>query len=295
MEKAFEKSHPFVIAAYFICSAVLVMLLNHPLFLLFAIIVVIANAQLFVAAETVWKTFKGSLLLIVAVLLINVFFNRNGSTELMTVLGRTITLEALIYSVTMGVMLVVIFQLSLLFNTILNGARFLFIVSKLAPKLGLVVMLAIRYVPLLKMHLQQITSVQRLKGYSLTEGSLVERMKSGIVLLQQLLSISLEDALQTADSMKARGYQLPVKRTSFTHYRWHRYDTLTLFGLIVVFTFVCISTVFDFGVMTVYPTLQVSWGSEQLIICVAAGLVLALPLLLQSLEWCKWKYYAWKM
>ena len=58
MEKAFEKSHPFVIAAYFICSAVLVMLLNHPLFLLLALILVIANATLFVTAETVWKTLK---------------------------------------------------------------------------------------------------------------------------------------------------------------------------------------------------------------------------------------------
>lgn len=295
MEKSFEKSHPFVVATYFVCSTVLVMLLNHPIFLLLAIVLVIANAKLFVATSTVWKTLKGSLLLIALVMLINMLFNKNGTTEIFVLLGQSITLEALVYSVEMGGMLLAIFQLSLLFNATLNGAKFLYIVSKLAPKLGLVTMLALRYVPLLKMHLQQITSVQRLKGHSLTEGSFIERIKSGILLLQQLLSISLEDALQTADSMKARGYQLRVKRTSFTHYEWNRHDTLALLFLATVFIAACVGTATGLGIITIYPTLNVSWATEQLIVSAVAGGLLAFPLILQSLEWCKWKYYAWKM
>ena len=65
--------------------------------------------------------------------------------------------------------------------------------------------------------LQKITLVQKTKGVQVDAGSIVERVKNGMQLLQVLLICSLEDALQTADSMQARGFV--TKRTTYIRYR----------------------------------------------------------------------------
>lgn len=295
MEKAFEKSHPFVMACYFIVSTVAIMVINHPLFLIASFVIAIFNAKLFVSTSTLLKVLKGSLLFVVIMVTINIFLNQNGTTEIIRVFGQTITLEVITYSCIMSFMLLLIFQLSLLFNETMNGAKLMYVLSKLVPKTGLVTMLALRYVPLLKVQLQQIMTVQKLKGYSMTEGTLIERIKSGLLLLQLLLTISLEDALQTAESMKARGYGLKIKRTSYTPYIWSIYDSISIIILVVIFLSTIISTFTGLGMITVYPKLQISWSSRHIIISFLGCLIIAFPLILQSLEWCKWKFYSLKM
>ena len=295
MEKAFEKSHPCVMAVYFIVSIVAVMMINNPLFSATSLIVAILNTKLFVATSTLLKTLKGAGILIFIMLMINIFFNSNGTTVFIVLLGHSITLEVIVYSLVMGLMLLNILQLSLLFNETMNGAKFLYVLSKIAPKTGLVTMLALRYVPLLKIHLQQITTVQKLKGYSVTEGTLNARIKSGLLLLQLLLSISLEDALQTADSTKARGYGLQSNMTSYTRYEWNVYDTISVVAMLSVFIFIIVNASFGIGMITIYPKLQISWAIEHIVMNLVACLLIAFPLILQSLEWCKWKFYSLKM
>ena len=51
---------------------------------------------------------------------------------------------------------------------------------------------------------------------------------------QVLLICSLEDALQTADSMQARGFGV-TKRTTYIRYRMERRDWYTLNYLIILF------------------------------------------------------------
>ena len=295
MEKAFEKSHPVVMALYFMISAVLVMYMNHPAFLIVSFVIATCNASLFVKAKALFNTLKGSFVLVACIVFINVLFNQNGETELITFFGKAIMLEVVVYSAVMGLMLANIFQLSLLFNETINGPKLLFLLSKLLPKTGLVTMLALRYVPLLLLHIKEIMSVQKLRGYSVTEGTLVHRTKSGLLIIQLLLSISLEDALQTADSIKARGYGLPNKRASYTTYHWSNHDTVSMAALVILFAAVIGCTFYDIGLVTIYPKLAIDWTMEHLAVSIVGCFMIGFPLILQSLEWCKWKYYSLKM
>lgn len=72
------------------------------------------------------------------------------------------------------------------------------------------------------------------KGVQVDSGSIIERVKNGMQLLQVLLICSLEDALQTADSMQARGFGV-TKRTTYIRYRMERRDWYTLSYLIILF------------------------------------------------------------
>ncbi|UUZ92569.1 energy-coupling factor transporter transmembrane protein EcfT [Paenibacillus sp. P25] len=78
--------------------------------------------------------------------------------------------------------------------------------GSLFPKTALLIVMSMRFVPSLKHRLAEIASVQRMKGVDPGHGDLRKRTTDGMKSLQILLTLSLEEALQTADAMKAKGY-----------------------------------------------------------------------------------------
>lgn len=63
-----------------------------------------------------------------------------------------------------------------------------------------------RFVPLFIRRLTTITAIQKTRGIQMETGKIKTRAYNGMRLVQILLVCSLEEALQTADSMEARGY-----------------------------------------------------------------------------------------
>lgn len=120
--------------------------------------------------------------------------------------GKQVTVEAFMYGITMALFIAIILVIFISFNIILNGNRFLYIFSKFLPRIALMIMMAIRFVPLMKRRLDEIGDVQRLRGMSMTVGSLKTRVRSGMLRIQILLTWSLEEAVHVSNSMKARGY-----------------------------------------------------------------------------------------
>lgn len=106
----------------------------------------------------------------------------------------------------------------------------MYLFASAAPKSALITLMTLRFVPLFQRRLRRIALIQGARGVSVREGSLRSRMSDGMTLLKTLLTWSLEEALQTADSMKARGYGIS-RRTSYAVYRLDRRDIRVLAGL----------------------------------------------------------------
>lgn len=83
----------------------------------------------------------------------------------------------------------------------------------------------------------------------------MERVKNGMQLLQVLLICSLEDALQTADSMQARGFGV-TKRTTYIRYRMERRDWYTLSYLSILFIIAIICSTYGGGKLIIYPKVE---------------------------------------
>ena len=294
MHRVIENCHPFVISIYFILSGILVMYVNHPFFLLSTIIVCIFSNRLFTTWTTIRKNLLGSLILGGTIILINSLFNSNGTTEMFVMFGKSFKLETFIYSLVMAAMIVAILQLTLLFNATLNGSKFLYVMSTLLPKTGLVTMLALRFVPMLKEQIGEIIAVQKMRGYSLKEGPLLQRAKTGLLFVQMLLTISLEDAIQTADSMKARGYGGET-RTSYHFYRWTWHDTSVVLLLSILVILILLFSIKGYGVVAIYPIVTVDiLDTRHALVGVLALFVIGLPVILEGLEWCRWRLYNWR-
>ena len=71
---------------------------------------------------------------------------------------------------------------------------------------------------------------QRSIGRDISEGSLWKRTKIAITVLSIMVTWALENAIETADSMKSRGYGLKG-RTAFSIYRFDERDRMVLLWL----------------------------------------------------------------
>ena len=88
---------------------------------------------------------------------------------------------------------------------------------------------------------QVVTQAQRCVGRDVSQGSIPQRVRTGITILSILITWSLENAIETADSMKSRGYGTK-RRTAFSIYTWNKRDSCALIYLLALGVCVIISS-----------------------------------------------------
>ena len=114
----------------------------------------------------------------------------------------------------------------------MTSDKFVYLFGRVIPALSLVLSMSLRFVPRFAAQLRVITDAQKCIGRDVSSGGLIRRAKHGIRILSILVTWALENAIDTADSMKARGYGLPG-RTAFSLYRFDRRDKGALLFLVL--------------------------------------------------------------
>lgn len=254
METGFRSYHPFVIFLYYVCVGILAMFFNHPLFLLTALILLIFVNLTHDRAKELKKWIPLLLIMSSFIIILNPFFVSRGSTILFYFRGKQVTLEAAMYGVVFATSIAIIIIMFISFNLILNGNKFLFVFSRVFPRIAFLTMLSIRFVPLFRERLEEINAVQYVRGYAMNVGTIRERVRSGMLRLQILLTWSLEESIQMSDSMKSRGYGLG-KRSSYLRYKMEKRDWIWLFVLTVLFILCLIGGSLGYGKILIYPEL----------------------------------------
>ena len=83
--------------------------------------------------------------------------------------------------------------------------------------------MALRFVPRFTGQLKVIRNGQKSMGRDVSEGSLFNRIRAGFNMLSILVTWALENAIETSDSMRSRGYGLKG-RTAFSIYKFTKKD-----------------------------------------------------------------------
>jgi energy-coupling factor transport system permease protein len=251
----FRSLHPIVILMYYAGGITFGMLLFHPLILLAGwATAILVNLHLDKGRE--WR--RWSLPMLIGVLLIavlNPLISHRGRTVLYYWGDIPITLESVVYGATLAVSMLNIMTLFVTYRLVMTEQKFLFLFTRVSPKAALVAMMAMGLVPRLRRRLQELMLIQRLRGITVMEGSLVSRARSGARLVGTLLSWTLEDALQTADSMQARGYGTTGTRSSYLGFRMRARDTFTVLSFIACFGLLLGAWANGHGFLAIYPRL----------------------------------------
>lgn len=227
MGDAFSRCHPAVNFCFFVGTIGCTMFLMHPVFLAVSLL---AAAAYFGYLRKAGAAKGGMLWVIPTALLvavINPMFSHQGVTILTYVRNNPITLESILYGAAMGVLFAAAALWFSCYNAVMTSDKFLYLFGRVIPALSLVLSMALRFVPRFRAQLRRISDGQRCLGRDPGSGNVLERARHGLRILSILTTWALENAIETADSMRSRGYGLRG-RTSFSLYRLDRRDRILL-------------------------------------------------------------------
>ena len=112
----------------------------------------------------------------------------------------------------------------------MTSDKFVYLFGRIIPALSLVLSMTLRFVPKFKAQLHVVSEAQRCVGRDISDGTMLQRLRNAITILSIMVTWALENAIETADSMKSRGYGLPG-RTAFSIYRFDDRDKTALIWL----------------------------------------------------------------
>ncbi|MDT8859755.1 energy-coupling factor transporter transmembrane protein EcfT [Alkalihalobacillus sp. MEB130] len=295
MNAYFYHLHPFVTFLYYVGTIILIMFMQHPISLsaVFFLILLVHYVQDRFRSVRRWGVLILSSGLLV--FLINPLFNERGQHLLFEILNHRFTLEAIVYGGMTALTIMSIIALFVSYNEVMTPNKLLYLFSKFLPQFAVLLMLTLRFIPLMKRRLDEITAVQQSKGISVVEGTWRQKAKNGLLYVQVLVTYSLEEAIQTADSMKARGYGRK-QRSSYEHYRLKRGDICSMAILVFLFCLTLIGRLMGYGYIVVYPVMDsLSLTMIEMYFLTGFLLFVSFPLMIEGGGYIKWRISSVKM
>lgn len=228
---SFSSYHPVVNFLYFVLVLAFSMFFMHPVSLTISLICSFSYAASLNGKKAVVDSLRYLLPMALLAVVINAAFNHQGATVL-TYLpsGNPLTLESIVYGVAAAAMLVAVIAWFSCYSAVMDSDKFLYLFGRVIPALSLVLSMTLRFVPRFRAQLAVVTQARKCVGRDTSQGSLRQRVKNAVAILSILVTWSLENAIETADSMKSRGYGLKG-RTAFSIYRFDGRDKLALLWL----------------------------------------------------------------
>ena len=231
MNDRFAAYHPLVNFLYFTLVIGFSMALNHPL----AQGISLACAVIYAVQTDGRKAVLFTLKWCLPVMLLTAFLNPAFSHEGVTILlyfptGNPLTLESVLYGLSAGVMIAAVMLWFLNFNRVMTSDKFIYLFGRIIPAMSLVLSMTLRFIPKFKAQMDAVVDAQKSIGRDISEGSLWHRTKIAVTVLSIMVTWALENAIETADSMKSRGYGLKG-RTAFSIYRFDERDKLVMLYL----------------------------------------------------------------
>ena len=228
MRDSFSDYHPFINFLFFVSVIGFSLALTHPLAQCISLICAIIYAVSINGKKSLQFLLKFCLPTVLLTALINPVFNHKGATVLLSFgNGNPLTFESILYGLSAGAMLMTTLMWFSSFNRVMTTDKFIFLFGKAIPSLSLVFSMTLRFVPNFKSQLASVTEAQKSIGRDISSGSFVSRIKTAAVIFSVMVTWALENAIETSDSMKSRGYGLK-NRTFFAIYRFDKRDKYAL-------------------------------------------------------------------
>lgn len=282
--------HSFTQWIYFIFALLIGMLLFHPLLIPVGILLLTGIHWFSFGQFRLSRWIRSTIFIILLFTIINPLFNHRGNHILFT-LGQPITLEAVLYGCTFGLSMVMILLVFRLYQDLFSSAQFLTLFHRFSPQWSILLMLSLRFVPLFQRRLSEIKTSQEFR-WALSSYTWKQKIIRSQEQLLTLLSWSMEDALQTVDSMKARNYGTQ-KRTSYQGSSIRKKDIWLCGWMTLLFMIHLVLWFLGYGRLDIYPLLEsvsLSLGDSWVIFIDV--LLLATPIWYEGGEQIRW--HIWK-
>ena len=224
----FSSYHPLVNFVFFAMVLGCTMFFMHPL----SLCISFGSAFCYALYLKGWKAVRFFLLyllpMMVMAAVLNPAFNHEGVT-ILTYLhsGNPLTLESIAYGIGASGMLAAVVLWFSCYTEVMTSDKFVYLFGRMIPSLSLLLSMTLRFVPKFQAQFRVVREGQKCVGRDMSDGNILRRMKYAVTIFSIMVTWALENAIETADSMKSRGYGLKG-RTAFSIYRFDRRDRLAL-------------------------------------------------------------------
>ena len=365
--------HPGILIVYYLILALSAFLFSNPYYMITFIVLMLFLIYLQGVRSELVNVMKIFIPLGALIIIINPLFIYKGAHRIYLWGSYFITLEALVYGFLMaGTFLIVLLALSS-YNKTVSYQEMLYILSKKLPVISMVLVMALRFIPLLNSRAVEIEKlfklenreylnsedalesssenenliqgvegsnlIQGVEGSNLIQGDegsnliqgvegsnvfrededsnpdlkngeeiesvpvgiktdsriinkvasskrgrkLIEKARNVGNIMGVTVSWSLEEAMFTAKSMKARGYNA-TQRSSYLSFHLKKADYCFIAFLIIVLAILAVGLTQGYGYINVYPSLDFSFHDLPLNIYYLAFVLLLMPLIYLELK-----------
>jgi energy-coupling factor transport system permease protein len=290
MRDTFSTYHPIINFTYFFAVILFSMIFLHPILLGISM----TGAFVYSLFLNGKRGLRFILFFVLPMMLVagmvNPLFNHRGATILGYLRDNPITLESILYGVAVGVMFGTVLLWFSCYNTVMTSDKFMYIFGKIMPALSLIFSMVLRFVPRFRARIQVISNGRKCLGRDMSGGNLRERIQNGIKILSIMITWSLENAIETADSMRARGYGLPG-RTSFSIYRFDTRDKGIFVCLLIFIMYIGIGGILGWNVVQYFPSFYIIENGVFSILGFTIYFLLCFtPIIINLWEGIRWKY-----
>jgi len=277
---AFSDYHPFVGLVYFVVVIGFAMFILHPVMLVISFVCAGVYAFLLRGVRVLMRGLVLLLPMMLVAAAMNPLFNHRGVT-ILTYLpnGNPVTLEAVLYGLAVAGMLATVITWFVAVNAVMTADKIVFLFGRFWPALSLLLSMSLRFVP--RMIRQGRVIVVAQKGLG--------RKPNALKVISILMTWALENSIETANSMTARGYGLR-RRTAFHLYKFHRRDVFALGWMITMALVVGVGVALGVNRYRFFPSVQFhALSGASVIVFVSYFALGAVPIILRAKEVLVWK------
>ena len=256
---AFDMMHPAVPALYLAITLVLSMAAMQPVLIALSLAGAFAYGCCARGVGACVRALRWQLPIILVIAVFNPLFSASGSTELFRLGGRAIYLESLCYGCAMGGL----FMASILWfqaaSELLSFDKVMALFGNAAPTIALMISMTMRLVPRFLRQGRQIEAVQGVVCNCVFDQPVRDRLRLSSV----LMGWGMENSLETADAMRARGWGSTPRRTTYTRFRFTGGDVAACTALALAGTLCAVLAWAATSQFSFYPTMSrliLWWG-----------------------------------
>lgn len=260
-----EHLHPLVLVVYMAGVLVLSMLSLEPI----SIALSLCGACSFGVLTRGWRPMlqfvRWQLVCVGVIAVANFLLSSTGSTELFRIGMRAFYLESLLFGLCMGALLMAVMVWFWDFASLLTSEKVETVFGNRAPTLAIMISMIGRLIPQFVRQGHEIDEVHQ--GCSAASAQRPQPLQAQFRHLSVLAGWTLEDSLETAYAMKARGWGYAPVRTTYKRFVFGRTDALclgavvALLGLSGVGALLSVSSFHFYPVMNVSPSMWHVWSA----------------------------------
>ncbi len=286
----FKNYHPIVNFIYFVFVIGFSCFFMHPFCLGISLMCGFIYSVMVKGRKAIKTNLIFAFPMLILMAIMNPLFNHEGLT-IITYLpsGNPLTLESVIYGFAASAMIVSVILWFGAYNGIMTSDKFIYLFGRIIPSLSLILSMTLRFVPRFLSQLKVVINAQRSLGRDMGKGNIIKRAKSGLNILSIMTTWALENAIETADSMKSRGYGHPG-RTAFSLFKFDKRDKKALTIILILGLYVLAGSIMGNLSFEYFPMVEKIEVTPFKLSLFAAYLLLSLsPVIIELWEVKRWK------